>query len=176
MVSGMAGCGGGDAGAGGMPAVSGGSAVTPSVTPTPTPSEDPLFTEAKAVHLKYLEAMVAMDQAGGQGGLSESMKAVVSGEFQQTLEDVYAKLRQSGLKAQPNAKWRRVRIVQDASGSNHVISITACVDFTALKYVDSNGKVTAWGSMRKDVLKFDRRNGSLVISEGTSGAVKSCDA
>lgn len=175
MVSGMAGCGGGDAGAGGTPSVSGEASVTPSVTPTPTPSEDPLFTEAKAVYSRYLIQIVEMNKRGGGTELPPGMKAIVSGEYELAMLNLYTHTRKQGYHATQESSGRVVRVSQVAPSGSHAVSIDACMDLTALKFVDAKGKAIDNGTLRRDHFQLDRSKGSLVIVEGNSEKVTTCD-
>lgn len=177
----LAGCEG-DSESGASPTVAASSDVRPSatpnptLTPSPTPSEDALFLEAKEVHLKYLEAMVKMDEVGGVGGLSSEMKALVAGEFQTKLQNTYENLEKTTARAEPNSTWVRLSTKQISPAPGRVVAIDSCVDFRKIVYKNSNGVKVGSGSLRRDVLQFDRRGESLVISEGFSRAVKSCTA
>jgi hypothetical protein len=119
--------------------------------------------------------MVKMDEVGGVGGLSPEMKALVAGEFRSTLEQVYKKLDASGVRAEPNSKWSRQGIRKEKTKPNHVVAIASCVDFRSLRYIDADGKIVGSGSLRKDLLQFDRKGDSLIIAEGSSKAVQSCE-
>jgi hypothetical protein len=176
MVSGMAGCGGGDAGAGGTPSVSGGASVTPSVTPTPTPSEDPLFTEAKAVHLKYVEEMLKLERAGGAQELPAGMKILVAGEFESVLGRLYAEFQAKGLKATPSSKatigseW----VIPKTKG--HAVALGSCVDFRGVAYTGPGIDGVSQGMWRRDELQFDVDGDTVVIVDGSSKQVKTCDS
>lgn len=168
--AGLSGCQEGAAPGGSTPA-----ATVTTVTPSPTPTEDPLFTEAKKVHLEYLEQMVLMDENGGKGAPSAEMRTLVTGEFEATLDDVYAKLRESGMHAERDAEWSRLSIRRTDSAKSHVIGISSCVDFSNIRYMNASGSVVSRGSIRHDELQFERKAGKLVIAEGSSEGVKSCN-
>ncbi len=155
----------------------GGSGVTtPSATPTPTPSEDPLFTEAKAVYAKYLIQIVEMNKRGGGTVLPAGMKSIVSGEYEQAMLNLYTHTRKQGYHATPESSGRVVRVSQVAPSGSHVVSIDACMDLTSMKFVDAKGKAIDNGTLRRDHFQLDRDKGALVIVEGNSEKVTTCAA
>jgi hypothetical protein len=175
MVSGMAGCGGGDAGAGGTPSVSGGASVTPSVTPTPTPSEDPLFTEAKAVHLKYLDQVLRLEKAGGASRLPDEMRVLVTGQYMKDVEAAYARLAKLGTKADPSSQYHVVSVRQSTARDGGIVAIRACVDARKVILLDKTGKRAGRGTLRQDDLSFVKVGDSLAISDGDSVRVDACE-
>ncbi|MDN6555744.1 MAG: hypothetical protein L0K74_04395 [Acidipropionibacterium acidipropionici] len=184
MVSGVAGCARDDAVAGGSPSGSGGSATASgsgvsrprgSGVSTPAPSEDPLFTEAKAVHLKYVEEFVALEKAGGADSLPVSMRTLVSGEYEVATNNLFKEIRQRGVVASSDSKWKIVTVRRLPSSEGFAIDIRSCVDFRDMHYSLRDGTSKSSGTLRIDTLKMKRERSSLVISDGSSRRVKKCD-
>ncbi|WP_257477121.1 hypothetical protein [Acidipropionibacterium jensenii] len=148
---------------------------TPTLTPSPTPSEDALFLEAKEVHLKYLEQFVALEKAGGSATLPKSMKVVVGGKYEVMLEKGFSDFKARGLSATPDSKWNRVSVIPAEPKGTHETALSACVDFREMTYVKRDTPGSSPGGLRRDDLQLDRRGSSLVIVEGSSELVKSCD-
>ena len=184
MVSGVAGCARDDAVAGGSPSGSGGSATASgsgvsrprgSGVSTPAPSEDPLFTEAKAVHLKYVEEMVKLDRAGGADALPASMKAVVGGDFEKALKYGYAEMKVKNFRETTSEKWKVTDVWPIKADGSHAVGVGACVDFTKFHYESPDGSRKGDGTMRRDEVQLSRRGGTLVITDGSSKQVEKCE-
>lgn len=183
MVSGVAGCARDDAVAGGSPSGSGGSATasgsgvsTPrgSGVSTPAPSEDPLFTEAKAVHLKYLDQVLRLEKSGGAQTLPDEMRALVTGQYEKDVEEAYSGLAKLGTRADEASRYRVVDVGQVPTRDG-VVAIRACVDARAVILLDKSGKRAGHGTLRQDDLSFARIGNRLAISDGDSVGVDSCE-
>lgn len=175
MVSGVAGCARDDAVAGGSPSSSGGSATASgSGVSTPAPSEDPLFTEAKAVHLKYVEEMVTFEMRGGGSQIPQSMSALIEGEYEAAVTKAYAEFASQGLYAEPGSTWTRTAVWRVDIRDGHAVGLGACVDLRGVIYSRDGTDKTSRGPWRRDELMFNVRGDSVVISEGSSRKVDSC--
>lgn len=178
--SGLTACGN-DPEASPSPATSISTATTPTPTTatpsaTPTPSDDPLFTEAKAVHLKYVAATFRLDQEGGASTLPQPIASMVGGDFSRALESLYADMHRKGIRATPNSSWTRVSAWQIATAKGHIVGLASCVDFRNVTYVKKSDGTSSNGTWIRDELQFQRKNGSLIIVDGSSEQVKSCNA
>ncbi|WP_147243143.1 hypothetical protein [Acidipropionibacterium virtanenii] len=128
------------------------------------------------MYAKYLDQIIEMNKQGGGTKLPAAMKSIVSGEYEQAMLNLYTHTRKQGYHATPTSSGRVTTITRVDPGASHAISIDACMDLTSMTFVDTSGKVVDKGTLRRDNFQLDRRNGSLVISEGNSKKVATCDA
>ncbi len=147
---------------------------TPTLTPSPIPSEDALFLEAKEVHLKYVEQTFRMDRQGGAATLPESMGAVVGGEFAKELERLYADMYQRGIYATSDSSWKRASAWPIPAVDGAEVGLGSCVDFRGVIYARQSDSATSRGTWLRDEVQFKRRDGKLVIVDGSSERVKTC--
>lgn len=156
-------------------AAPGGSTPAATVTPSPTPTEDPLFTEAKKVHLTYVQQLLVIEKDGGGAKLPYRMQQVVGGEFEETLSHLYSDFQKKGVRASTESSVGSVKAWEVPPSSGHDAALGACVDFHDVTYDAPGLTRPSKGMWRSDALQFDRRGATLVIVDGSSKQVRSCE-
>lgn len=150
--------------------------VKATATPVPGTKEDALFLEAKKVYETYLEQSLLFEQQGGGEVLPAGLKEVIDGLWEEVLQEYYTKVKKRGHHVTPeSAGFGDVTLSRIKTEPGHLITMRSCADQRQLVFVDDAGEEMAEGTMRRNIVSMDRKNGRLVMTAASSRRVDKCE-
>ncbi len=151
------------------------SSVTPSVSKSVSPSEDPLYLEAVEVYKKLLSEERKLMLAGGADELPDSMSELLVSPALQDLALTYKSLKSDGISMDPEpASTVTIEPSPGVKLGASVVSLASCEDGRKVKLRSTSG-MTGRGTVISRKVYFERdASGSLRIANVIAEDIKSC--
>ncbi|WP_408640107.1 hypothetical protein [Cutibacterium equinum] len=145
-------------------------------TPVPGTTQDALFLEAKKVYETYMEQSLLFEEEGGGKVLPTGLREVVGDPWEGALQEYYTKVKKRGHHVTPeSAGFGEMTLSRIKTEPGYDITIKSCADQRGWVFVDDAGKEMARGNLRQNTLSMIREKGKLVIVDGFSGGVDTCE-
>lgn len=150
--------------------------VKATATPVPGTKEDALFLEAKKVYETYLEQSLLFEQEGGGNVLPAGLKEVIGGPWEEVLQEYYTKVKKRGHHVTPeSAGFGDVNLSRIKTEPGYLVTIRSCTDERQWAFVNDAGEKVAQGTLRRNIISMNRKNGRLVMTAASSRRVDKCE-
>lgn len=170
----LAGCNGTP---GGEPTVTPATSILPSITATPTPSDDAeaLFKEAEAVYREFFAEYQKVVEAGGASSLPPQFQELMSTRMQEGAAAAFREMLTMGYRSAPGQRGLLIGPVPLAEESqDFAIRLKSCQDERQVTFLNADGSVKGMGILAENVTNFVREGGKLKIDRNTTRKVEEC--